>query len=424
MFDTFTVDYSEIDGEILIHSPINWVRPIADIYGVVRNRDTDPDVYPTEAGGLSISIPIFIQYFDSIREILSESVEGEIHFTKSAIGIFNQVRDILETEDFFRPQSTEEELQKALDIGGWNSNKRPISDFQMRNLLQTTRRDNAAIFSVPGAGKTVEALAYSTIVAGPDVLFVVVCPRNAYIAWENELQASLNVPKSEIIRAIGDDDSLRVKLIARSTPPKAVLVNYNRLWLRYRAFAEYVQRMVQQGHKVVTIFDESHHFKGGKSFTSGVRRIAPFASHRVLLSGTPMPKGSNDLVHQFRALLPYKMDEINTEDVTEFTQGRFVRTTKGDQGLKKPVIEIKSFPMDPLQQELHELLRDFFAAELKVGGNKKLLAEIIRLQRVMIFAVMVCSNPVLVNSKFDELLNMVDPDLALRLQKSLNNIEN
>ena len=62
-----------------------------------------------------------------------------------------------------------EELQKALDIGGWNSNKRPISDFQMRNLLKTTRRDNAAIFSVPGAGKTVESLAYSTIVAGPDV---------------------------------------------------------------------------------------------------------------------------------------------------------------------------------------------------------------------------------------------------------------
>ena len=106
---------------------------------------------------------------------MSESVDGEIHFTESAIGIFDQVRDILETEDVFRPQSTEEELQKALDFGGWNSNERPISDFQMRNLLQTTRRDNAAIFSVPGAGKTVEALAYSTIVAGPDVLFVVVC---------------------------------------------------------------------------------------------------------------------------------------------------------------------------------------------------------------------------------------------------------
>ena len=31
--------------------------------------------------------------------------------------------------------------------------------------------------------------------------------------------------------------------------------------------------MVNDGYKVVLIFDESHHFKGGRMFTSGVRRI-------------------------------------------------------------------------------------------------------------------------------------------------------
>ena len=116
------------------------------------------------------------------------------------------------------------------------------------------------------------------------------------------VSASLNIPSSEIVRAIGNDDELRGKLIAKKTPYKAVLINYNRLWFRYRVFSEYIQRLVDNGHKVVTIFDESHHFKGGKSFTSAVKRIAPFASHRVILSGTPMPKSPTDLVHQFQSL--------------------------------------------------------------------------------------------------------------------------
>ena len=149
--------------------------------------------------------------------------------------------------------------------------------------------------------ETVEALAYSAVIGGPDVRLVVVCPRNAYIAWENELEASLNIQKHQIVRATGTDDELRGKLVA---DVRAVLLNYNRLHFRYRFFAEYVRWLKQQGYSVVTVFDESHWFKGGKAFTSAVKRVSLFASHRVLLSGTPMPKESNDLVHQFQALLP------------------------------------------------------------------------------------------------------------------------
>ena len=87
-------------------------------------------------------------------------------------------------------------------------------------------------------------------------------------------------------------------------------------------------------------------------FTSGVRRIAPFASHRIILSGTPMPKEPADLVHQFRALLPYMMNDIREDNVTTVSQGRFVRTTKHDQGLKDPVIildESTTFEMDQIK---------------------------------------------------------------------------
>ncbi len=419
----FTVEYLPDEGEIQFTSTNLYDIAVEEIYGLISDSNIDTDVTQVE-GGLSISIPLFIEFFDSIIDVI-RNVDDEVLLTDNARQIIRFTRDLLDTPDTLRAPASIEEIQSKLDREGWNSDDRtgrPLSGFQMKNLISTSRRDNAAIFSVPGAGKTVESLAFSTVVAGGDALFVIVCPRNAYVAWENELSASLNIPSSEIVRAIGNDDELRGKLIARKTPFRAVLINYNRLWYRYRVFSEYIQRLVENGRKVVTIFDESHHFKGGKSFTSAVKRIAPFASHRVILSGTPMPKSPTDLVHQFQSLLPHQMNEIDSESVMDFTQGRFVRTTKGDQGLKETIITFHEFEMDDVQREIHDLLRDWSVAEVKSKGNKRIMAKLIKLQRVIIFAVMVASNPVLVQDKFAELLDLVDSKLAKRLETCKDSI--
>jgi SNF2 family DNA or RNA helicase len=419
----FTVDFTPEDGEVVFTSDSTFENAVQEIYGLLSNSNIDTEVTEVE-GGLSISFPLFIEFFDSIIDIIRH-INDDVKLTDEAKQIIGFTRNLLDTPDTIREELTIEEVQGRLDREGWNSNDktgRPLSTFQMRNLISTSKRDNAAIFSVPGAGKTVESLAFSTVVAGGDALFVIVCPRNAYGSWEHELAASLNIKPDEIIRAIGNDDELRGKILAKKKPYRAVLVNYNRLWFRYRVFSEYIQRMIENERKVVTIFDESHHFKGGKSFTSAVKRIAPFASHRVILSGTPMPKSASDLVNQFQSLLPHLVNEINDESVMEFTQGRFVRTTKGDQGLKEVIITFKEFEMDEMQSEIHTLLRDWAVAEAKAKNNKRLKAQIIKLQRVIIFAVMVASNPVLVREKFSELLNLVDSGLAKKLEACKNNI--
>ena len=113
---------------------------------------------------------------------------------------------------------------------------------------------------------------------------------------------------------------------------------------------------------------------------------------------------------------------MSDESILDFTQGRFVRTTKGDQGLKDVIITFKDFDRDKMQSEIHALLRDWAVAEAKAKNNKRLKAQMIKLQRVIIFAVMVASNPVLVREKFSELLNLVDSDLAKKLESCNNNI--
>jgi SNF2 family DNA or RNA helicase len=116
------------------------------------------------------------------------------------------------------------------------------------------------------------------------------------------------------------------------------------------------------------------------------------------------------------------MNEIDSESVMDFTQGRFVRTTKGDQGLKETIITFHDFDMDDVQKEIHDLLRDWTVAEVKAKGNKRIMAKLIKLQRVIIFAVMVASNPVLVQDKFAELLDLVDSKLARRLEACKDSI--
>ena len=415
MYFLIVVSYSPDDGEMLFKSDSSWDDTITEIGSIVRYQNSDLEIEEAASGALSISVPAFLENFDSIIEILSYLDPGSLEIKESAAAMLEWARSILDTDDTFREALDESSIVKLLNSIGWNSDNRELSKFQMRNLIQNLRRDNAAIFSVPGAGKTVEALAYSFCIAGPDLQLFVVCPRNAYVAWEEELDAAMGIKRNEIYRATGTNEELVSVLMQNENPPKVILVNYNRLWAKYRIFSKFVQERTKST-KVVTIFDESHHFKGGKSFTSAVKRLSVFANHRVILSGTPMPRGADDLVHQFKALLPYMIGEINAENAMDITKGRFVRTTKKDQELKQPEFVFEQFEMDTVQREIYDLLNDFFVAEIHSAGNKRALAELIRLQRILIYSVMAASNPMLVDSKFDTILEKIDPEISSKIK--------
>jgi len=405
-----SIDYEEDEGILIIESSDGWDDTIREIDSVLRHFVSETEIEESENQGLQISIPALIQSFGSLIEIISYS-DHEVEFTSEAEEIFVWVREILTAPEEFREELSPEEIQKRLDNSGWNSDKRPLSDFQLRNLIRTSRRDNAAIFSVPGAGKTVEALAYSVVVGGPNPVFLIVCPRNAYSSWERELNEALGIEPRDILRGIGNDNEIK-GMLSRKRPYRAVLVNYNRLWIRYRAFSHFLRQAYKTGKTTMAIFDESHHFKGGKAFTSGVKRVSPFASHRVILTGTPMPRSPADLVHQFSALMPSRMGQIDEENVLTMTQGRFVRTTKGDLGLRDIDLMFHEFPMDEHQRNLYELLTNFYVAESASGGNRRVLAEIIRLQNILIYIVMVTSNPTLIDHRFESMIGDLDPEIS------------
>ena len=61
-------------------------------------------------------------------------------------------------------------------------------------------------------------------------------------------------------------------------------------------------------------------------------------------------------------------------------------------------------------------LSEYFVAEIYSAGNKRALAELIRLQRILIYSVMTASNPMLVDSKFDTILGKINPDISSKIK--------
>lgn len=415
-----TIDFDQSEGEITFDSDIRINPILMNLEATLQREVWEGDISDTDKGGLSIALHVAITHFETILGFLRSASGEGIDFSDKAREVFDFIRDLLEQEVVESRETTAEHINQILSECGWNQNDRSLSEFQMRNMVRTVRRDNAAIFSVPGAGKTVEALAYSTYLTGGDCTYVIICPRNAYVAWESEMQVCLEFSESSILRATGTDKELRTALLLRKNPLNAVLINYNRLWFRHSTISEYIRTREKGGTPVVFIMDESHHFKGGKAFTSGVKRCSAYASHRLVLSGTPMPRSPGDLVHQFQALMPSKMASINEENIEVFSTGLFVRTTKDDLGLLEPNILWKDLPMDPLQAEIYDILTNEYARELAARGNARAWGELIRLQRIIIYIIMHVSNPTLVDEKFLASLRNANPDLVGRIEEARN----
>jgi len=81
-----------------------------------------------------------------------------------------------------------------------------LTDEQLRNVRKLTSWGSGATFSVPGAGKTTEALALYAFHRKSDSCLLVVCPKNAFAAWEEQLEECMPTEECKIAR---NSDPLR-----------------------------------------------------------------------------------------------------------------------------------------------------------------------------------------------------------------------
>jgi SNF2 family DNA or RNA helicase len=250
------------------------------------------------------------------------------------------------------PPISDAQLSDKLKAVGFS---RKLSDEQTRNVRKIAALPSAATFSVPGAGKTTEALAYFFFKAKADEGLLVIAPKNAFAAWDEQIADCMPQLYAEFVRLRGGKDKIEKLLDA---DPRFMIISYQQLARVPDLMAALCAR-----RKVHVFLDESHRIKSGvgKQTARATLGLAHLPVGKLIMSGTPMPQSLDDLIPQFTFLYPEIPAEADT--VIELIRPIYVRTNKTELGLPPVTRIMAQLPMAPMQLELYKLMKFEVARE-------------------------------------------------------------
>ena len=251
--------------------------------------------------------------FISNLEILSLAINVygiKLTFTSEAKALFeegiNKKADIRNIEQL--PQLTVEEVAERLANKGFI---RQLTREQIRNVSKLSRLNSGATFSVPGAGKTTEAIAFYLLHKKDTQGLLVICPKNVFPAWEEQLAICLGDNSPKIRRLTQGIE--KIESDSDEYPNDILLISYQQFIRAVALIARHLQR-----NQSFVFVDESHRIKGGDRTDTGkqIKRIAHLPVGKLIMSGTPMPNAVTDLLPQYSFLFPSD-GETNENNIIE-----------------------------------------------------------------------------------------------------------
>lgn len=277
----------------------------------------------------------------------------------------------------------EDKLQPALKVLGF---KRELKKEQIRNVSALSRLDAGATFSVPGAGKTTEAIAFYWLKRKENQKLLVICPKNAFPAWEEQFQECLENP-IVITRLSGGANAIDQKLRLGSD---VYLITYDQFILVVPLISAFLHN-----NEVFVFLDESHRIKGGDFSERGrqSQAIAHLPVGKLIMSGTPMPNRPADLITQFKFLFP-EQSGVTEANIIELIKPVYVRTTKAELPIPPLTQIITPIPFTEPQRRLYDLVRseEYRKAQGILKYDKEYLR---RLGGTYIRLLQIASNPAL-----------------------------
>ncbi len=300
-------------------------------------------------------------------------------------------------------------LNKKISIPQSTSFHRKLKPYQIKGLEHFLQIKHGANFSVPGSGKTTMVYAYFDRLKQEGIVdkIFVVGPFSSFSPWEEEANECFG-RKLSTARLVG---TKRQSHYLQSS-------QYELFLCHYQTAANDISEIIKlcKQHKILLVIDESHYIK---RFTDGVRSnailtLAPFATRRVILSGTPMPNGYLDLWSQMTFLWPGKqlLGERNTyksrcdntseqESIKKEIRPFFYRVKKADLKLPKPKIIKTEYSLKPIQAQIYHALSIRLLTELELQTNDRQKIKQWRKAK-MIRLLQAASNPTLLSQYSQE----------------------
>ncbi|QYF86205.1 DEAD/DEAH box helicase [Brevundimonas sp. PAMC22021] len=174
---------------------------------------------------------------------------------------------------------------------------------------------NAANFSVPGAGKTaivLAAYAYLNALPPEDPKHVdhllVVGPLSAFKAWEDEFEAVFGRRAiAKRIAGFTPQSDREVYLRGISYAEREVEMTLTTYATLASTATDFQRFLGLPGRRAMVVLDEAHNIKRNDGvWANAALELAPHAGARVVLTGTPAPNGYEDLLNLFRFIYPHR----------------------------------------------------------------------------------------------------------------------
>lgn len=379
-----------------------------------------------------------VQFSDNIQRTLERYSVEEEHFEKFSENAKAIRNDEFRTNSLLVEQF--DDFQKLLQ-------KRLIRKLYKLQLLSSFHMafaQNSCNFAVPGAGKTsivYGAYTFLKSLSENDPRYVnkllVIGPLSSFAPWENEFEECFGY-KPHSFRMSGDNDiTYRHKLEHLYSPNAAelTLIFHGGVDRFQNDIIDFLRR-----NKTMVVVDEAHRIKNPDGvWGRSVTEISKEAVSRIILTGTPVPNGYQDIFNLFKFIYPFKFKEIlkfhyhNLEEMTlhcstdslrveelkENISPYFIRIKKSD--LKLPLIEEKviSVEMDTHQREIYDYIESKYIPYFKKDSSATIKdfvnrAKLIRLRQAS-------TNPALLSKALkdsledNELLDELDPNVIFTI---------
>ena len=311
-------------------------------------------------------------------------------FTDNARSMLKTANDTSYNTALALNARSEAEIKAHLESIGF---KRSLTINQLNNLKKISHLPGAATFSVPGAGKTTEALAFFFVNATDIDRLLVVAPKNAFSAWDEQLDACMGENYGKFVRLRGGEAAIQIAL---RTNPRFMLITYDQL----SRVKNTIVSLLSSGN-IYMFLDESHRIKGGKQIkrADAILEMAHLPKRKLIMSGTPMPQSPKDMVSQFSFLYPTK--DVTDTTVIDLIQPIFVRTTKGQLGIPKLDHRVVQVPMTQLQREIYKTLKSEVRRQLNPVLSDSSRYELRRIGKCVMKVMEFVSNPSLLSNDMD-----------------------
>ncbi|MCK5475042.1 MAG: DEAD/DEAH box helicase [Candidatus Pacebacteria bacterium] len=335
----------------------------------------------------------------------------------------------------------EEVLKKRLSRQLYK-NKEDDNPYQLLAAYHMAFSQNSCNFAVPGAGKTsivYGAYAYLKNLSENDLRHVdkilVIGPISSFAPWENEYEKCFG-KKVNVQRLSGDSTISRDQKeqhLYSGSPVELTLVWHGSVEGLQQEIVDFLKK-----NKTMVVVDEAHRIKNheGRWGKSAVE-IAKEAKSRVVLTGTPVPNGYEDLYNLYQFIYPYKFKDIlrfhhgnlvdmtktcdfDDERVKQFTKNispYFIRIKKKDLNLPLVKNKIIFVDMDEYQREIYDFIETKYISSFQQNSfatvkdvlNK---AKLIRLRQT-------ATNPALLKKPIQETLSKDDYDSRIALSDQI-----